>query len=82
MGVMATTTKQAVWVVCRNDLAKLGPVLSTHRKYEAAVAQAARVRGSVESARVVALVQGGLPYTEAVQRCAGTPVALCHVEVG
>lgn len=70
--------RTAVWVTRYS----MGRVLSTHMTREAADKVARRVERLVESAQVVALVQGGMPYTIAVQACAGTDYLPVAVEVG
>ena len=69
------------FVVCAGGSATVGAVRSVHRSREAAVQAARRGGGVVETAEVVAMVQRGMSYTDAVQFHAGKTIDAAKVWV-
>ena len=77
----STVHKTGAWVVVTKNESRLGDVVSVHRTRNAANRKARRVGGCVESAQVVALVQAGVTYTEAIQSMGGTAYREVSIEV-
>jgi hypothetical protein len=79
--------RRGMWAVTAGTAAEMGPVVSVHLTRASAEKRVSVERFTkdavrfVEPAQVVALVQAGASYTEAVQRMAGKPIAMSDVEV-
>lgn len=79
--------RKAVWVTVGGSMARLeSTVRSTHRTWSGAQREASAARQDGEfreavSAQVIAHMQAGLDYTQAVQKVAGTAIEAVEVEV-
>ena len=67
----AAVTVVCMWVAVDGDRASVGRVVSGHRTEDEARREADRIGGCYESADIMAMVQSGVSYTDAVQAHAG-----------
>lgn len=73
--------RTGVWVVTTYNMAQMGRPLSVHRSHPSALRAARKVGGQVEYASVVAAVQAGSSYTDAIIQLAGSLVQPVTVEI-
>ena len=73
---------ECMWATLDGNSATVGRVVSGHDTEEAARLEADRIGGCYESADIVAAVQSGASYTDAVQRHAGSDRRPATVKLG
>ncbi len=73
---------ECMWATLDGNSATVGRVVSGHDTEEAARLEADRIGGCYESADIIAAVQSGESYTDAVQRHAGRDRRPATVRVG